>query len=103
MKSALEKLCVMRNALLGLWAMSRPLVLISNILSWLLGVSIGFASGESIELISLGLGFSAMMLVSISVHFVNEYSFIIEREGVCPVCMTKVNEDQIKHIMNHLV
>ena len=54
--------------------MARPLVLISNILAWLLGVSIAFGTGESIELTPLGLGFSAMMLVSVSVHYVNEYA-----------------------------
>lgn len=54
--------------------MSRPLVLVSNVLAWLLGVSIAFGNGEPIELTSLGLGFSAMMLVSVSVHYANEYA-----------------------------
>ncbi|UCH01957.1 MAG: prenyltransferase [Candidatus Bathyarchaeota archaeon] len=54
--------------------MSRPLVLISNILSWLLGVSIAYGSNEPIEVLSLVVGFCAMMLVSVSVHYTNEYA-----------------------------
>lgn len=74
MKETIGAFHLFRNSLLGLWAMSRPLVLVSNILSWLFGVSIAFGSGWSIELLSFGLGFSAMVLVSVSVHYVNEYA-----------------------------
>lgn len=40
----------------------------------MLGVSIAFGTGEPIELAPLGLGFSAMMFVSVSVHYANEYA-----------------------------
>lgn len=63
-----------KKRLVGLWTLARPLVLVSNILAWLLGVSIAFGTSVPIELTPLGLGFSAMMLVSVSVHYVNEYA-----------------------------
>lgn len=63
-----------QKTLLGLWAMVRPLVLVSNILAWLYGVSIALGSGEPMDCTSLGFGFSAMLLVSVSVHYANEYA-----------------------------
>jgi 1,4-dihydroxy-2-naphthoate octaprenyltransferase len=64
----------LKKRLVGLWGMARPLVLVSNILAWLLGVSIAFGTGEPMEVTSLGLGFFVMMLVSVSIHYANEYS-----------------------------
>jgi len=63
-----------QNTILGLWVMARPLILVSNILAWLYGVSIAFGSGEPIDVTSLGFGFSAMLLISVSVHYANEYA-----------------------------
>jgi len=63
-----------QSTLLGLWVMARPLILVSNILAWLYGVSIAFGSGEPIDVTSLEFGFSAMLLVSVSVHYANEYA-----------------------------
>jgi 1,4-dihydroxy-2-naphthoate octaprenyltransferase len=63
-----------QNTLLGLWVMARPLILVSNILAWLYGVSIAFGSSESINVTSMGFGFSAMLLISVSVHYANEYA-----------------------------
>jgi 1,4-dihydroxy-2-naphthoate octaprenyltransferase len=54
--------------------MARPIVLLSNILAWLLGISIAFGTGNPIDLTSLVLSFITMMLVSVSVHYANEYA-----------------------------
>jgi 1,4-dihydroxy-2-naphthoate octaprenyltransferase len=63
-----------KKQLTGLWRMARPLVLTSNILAWILGVAIAFGTGEPFEFIPVGVGFAAMMLVSVSVHYANEYA-----------------------------
>ena len=54
--------------------MVSQLILVSNILAWLYGVSITFGSGEPIDFTSLGFGFSTKLLVLVSVHYVNEYT-----------------------------
>ncbi|MCW4038694.1 MAG: prenyltransferase [Candidatus Bathyarchaeota archaeon] len=74
MKNMTDAFSSIRHTLLGLWGMARPLVLVSNILAWLYGVSIGFGSGGPIDFTSLGFGFTAMLLISISVHYANEYA-----------------------------
>jgi 1,4-dihydroxy-2-naphthoate octaprenyltransferase len=74
MKNMTDILSTVSKNLLGLWSMARPLVLVSNILAWLYGVSIAFGNGDPIDFTSLGISFSAMLLVSVSVHYVNEYA-----------------------------
>lgn len=74
MKNMTDTFSSVQHTLLGLWAMARPLILVSNILAWLYGVSIGFGSGGPLDFTSLGFGFTAMLLVSISVHYANEYA-----------------------------
>ena len=64
----------LQNTLIGLWVMVSQLILVSNILAWLYGVSITFGSGEPIDFTSLGFGFSTKLLVLVSVHYVNEYT-----------------------------
>ena len=54
--------------------MTRPFVLISNILAWLLGVSIAFGSSHALKTPQLQWGFTVMILASASVHYVNEYA-----------------------------
>lgn len=54
--------------------MARPLVLLSTFSSWFLGVAIAFGTGHGFEWISFTLGLSSMILVSASIHFVNEYA-----------------------------
>lgn len=54
--------------------MSRPFVLIANVLAWLLGVSIAFGSFHALNVPQLLWGFTVMMLSSVSVHYVNEYA-----------------------------
>lgn len=74
MKNMTDTCSSVQHTLLGLWAMACPLVLVSNVLAWLYGVSIGFGSGEPIDFTSLGFGFSAMLFVSVSVHYADEYA-----------------------------
>ena len=64
----------LRNTVIGLWGMARPLVMVSNILSWLLGVSIAYGSGFGIGAEAVGYSFMAMILVSASIHYANEYA-----------------------------
>jgi len=63
-----------RDTLTGLWGMSRPIILVSNILVWLLGVAIAFGKGYTIELNRVALSFVAFIIMSASVHYTNEYA-----------------------------
>ena len=65
---------LLRNIVIGLWGMARPMVMISNILSWLLGVSIAYGSGFGIGVEAVGYSFIVLILVSASIHYVNEYA-----------------------------
>jgi 1,4-dihydroxy-2-naphthoate octaprenyltransferase len=64
----------LRNTFIGLWGMARPLVMVSNILSWLLGVSIAYGSGFGIGAEAVGYSFMVMIVVSASIHYANEYA-----------------------------
>jgi len=57
----------------AIWRMSRPLVLLSTALSWFLGTSIALGSGSQLNISSIILGFTSMILVAASIHLVNEY------------------------------
>lgn len=54
--------------------MARPFVLLSNILAWLLGVSIAFGTSHVFSIPVMLWGFTVMILASASVHYVNEYA-----------------------------
>lgn len=74
MKNGMDAVSTVRHYLFGLLSMARPLVLVSNVLAWLYGVSIAVGSGESMDVTSVGFSFLAMLCVSVSVHYVNEYA-----------------------------
>jgi len=58
----------------GLWWMARPLTLVANVLAWTLGVSIALGSGAAPEPACILWSFSAMLSVSASIHYTNEYA-----------------------------
>ncbi|UCH57302.1 MAG: prenyltransferase [Candidatus Bathyarchaeota archaeon] len=64
----------LRTLAVGLWRMSRPLPLLSAILAWLLGISIAFGTIKTLEMTSLVWGLAAMLLVSLSIHYANEFA-----------------------------
>ncbi|UCH57021.1 MAG: prenyltransferase [Candidatus Bathyarchaeota archaeon] len=64
----------LRDTIIGLWGMSRPLVMTSNILTWLLGVSIASGRDHNLEVDRIVLSFITSMLVSASIHYTNEYA-----------------------------
>ena len=33
---------------------------------------------------------------------IKEYGDIIGKEGICPICLTKIGKDQVEHIVSHL-
>lgn len=64
----------LRDAFLGLWGMARPVVLVSNVMAWILGASIALGTSYAVDWARLGWGFIAMIAVSASVHYANEYA-----------------------------
>jgi 1,4-dihydroxy-2-naphthoate octaprenyltransferase len=58
----------------GIIRMTRPIVLLSTFSSWFLGVGIAFGSGYQISYESFGFGLFSMLLVSSSIHLINEYA-----------------------------
>jgi len=54
--------------------MSRPLVMTSNILAWLLGVAIASGRGHNIEANRVTLSLITTITVSASIHYTNEYA-----------------------------
>ena len=54
--------------------MSRPLVMTSNILAWLLGVAIASGRGYTLDVNRIVLSFIISMMVSASIHYTNEYA-----------------------------
>ena len=62
------------DTVMGLWGMSRPLVMISNIMTWLLGVAIASGRGFSLEADRITLSFITTIMVSASIHYMNEYA-----------------------------
>ena len=65
---------VLRDQLWGIVRMTRPLTLLSTFSSWLLGVAIAFGSGYEFSWVSFAYGLILMLLVSSSIHLVNEYA-----------------------------
>ena len=61
------------DMVVAIWRMSRPLVLLSTALSWFLGTAIALGSGLPLQILSILLSFTSMMLVAASIHLVNEY------------------------------
>ena len=58
----------------GIIRMTRPIVLLSTFSSWFLGVGIAYGSGYQISYASFGFGLLSMLLVSSSIHLINEYA-----------------------------
>lgn len=54
--------------------MARPLILISVVLVYALGVLIARAESDTLNLSSAAWGLAALILVSISIHYTNEYA-----------------------------
>ncbi len=54
--------------------MSRPLVMTSNILAWLLGVAIASGGGYGLEINGVILSFITTVMVSASIHYANEFA-----------------------------
>ena len=65
---------VLRYQLWGIVRMARPLILLSTFSSWFLGVAIAYGSGYEFSWISFASGLIVMLLVSSSIHLVNEYA-----------------------------
>jgi len=65
---------VLRGQLWGIVRMTRPLILLSTFSSWFLGVAIAYGSGYAFSWISFASGLIVMLLVSSSIHLVNEYA-----------------------------
>ena len=70
----MARICHLRDTIIGLWGMCRPLVMISNILAWLLGVAIASGSGYNLEANRVILSFITIIMVSASIHYTNEYA-----------------------------
>ncbi|MFA9435833.1 MAG: UbiA family prenyltransferase [Candidatus Bathyarchaeota archaeon] len=64
----------LRDQLWGIVRMARPLTLLSTFSSWFLGVAIAYGSGYEFSWTSFAYGLIVMILVSSSIHFVNEYA-----------------------------
>ena len=64
----------LRDQLWGIVRMARPLTLLSIFSSWFLGVAIAYGSGYEFSWTSFAYGLIVMILVSSSIHFVNEYA-----------------------------
>lgn len=62
------------NTLLALWRMARPLQLVSILLVYLTGNFAALAQGTGLSLSRLIWGWVALLLISISIHYANEYA-----------------------------
>lgn len=58
----------------GIIRMTRPVVLLGTFSSWFLGVGIAYGSGYQFSYVSFGFGLISMLLVSSSIHLINEYA-----------------------------
>jgi 4-hydroxybenzoate polyprenyltransferase len=63
-----------QEILKGIFLMSRPIVILSTILSWLLGVSIAIGSGANFDPQKVLFGLSVILFSAASIHYVNEYA-----------------------------
>lgn len=57
----------------GVIRMTRPITLLATFSSWFLGVAIAYGSGYRFSLVSFMIGLASMLLVSSSIHLINEY------------------------------
>ncbi len=62
------------NQIWGIVRMTRPLTLLATFSSWFLGVAIAYGSGYEFSMLSFGYGLISMLLVSSSIHLINEYA-----------------------------
>ncbi|MFP4321442.1 MAG: prenyltransferase [Anaerolineales bacterium] len=60
--------------LLALWGMARPVIMLSVFLVYIAGLLIARAAGYSLDAEPIGWGFVALLLVSLSIHYTNEYA-----------------------------
>jgi len=64
----------LRDQLWGIVRMTRPLILVSTFSSWFLGVAIALGLVYAFSWTSFAYGLIVMLLVSSSIHLVNEYA-----------------------------
>lgn len=64
----------MQTTLLALWGMARPLIMLSVILVYIAGIIMAYAQGYALAPMPIAWGFTALMLVSLSIHYTNEYA-----------------------------
>lgn len=65
---------MLRNHLFALWAMARPLQLLSVILVYGLGALVAYAEGIAPSPDTLIAGLTVLLLISASIHYTNEYA-----------------------------
>jgi len=58
----------------ALWGMARPLIMGSVVLVYVSGLLIGWAQGYALDAGAIFWAFSALLLVSLSIHYTNEYA-----------------------------
>ncbi len=58
----------------GVVRMTRPLTLVATFSSWFLGVAISYGMGYAFNPVAFTLAFAVMILVSSSIHLINEYA-----------------------------
>ena len=58
----------------GLLAMSRPKPFLAVVMAWTLGVSVAYGTGYPVDAIKLVWGLTALVFVTASIHYVNEYA-----------------------------
>ncbi len=60
--------------IVALWGMVRPFIMLSVILVYILGTLVAWAQGHGFDLAAFNYGFIVLMLVSASIHYINEYA-----------------------------
>ena len=60
--------------IVALWGMVRPFIMLSVILVYMLGTLVAWSQGYAFNLPAFNYGFVALILVSASIHYVNEYA-----------------------------
>lgn len=64
----------MQRVLLALWGMARPLIMLSVLLVYMLGIFIARSRGYDVDGAAVAWGCAALVLVSLSIHYANEYA-----------------------------
>mgnify|MGYP005841539151 CR=1 FL=1 len=63
-----------KNAVVALWGMARPLIMLSVILVYLAGALVAWGRGHPLRGAALAWGLAAGVLVVASIHYANEYA-----------------------------